>query len=337
MPRPAPRADGPVVASAALRAMGCATVVTVVGPDGGTAGDAAELLAAARRRIAQLEQLWSRFIVTSDITRINTSGGHPVAVDPATVTLVTRMVEAWRATDGAFDPTLLGALAALGYAASWDDPSRVSLISPGSAWRGAPAEILVDPASSVVLSPAGTTLDPGGIGKGLAADLVAAEAMAGGAAGVLVSIGGDLRVQGRAPQDGGWAIDVAAAGADRNPARDTADQLRLLDGGVATSGIAERSWRTADGHDVHHLLDPRHGTPTPSGAGSVVSATVVAGTAAWAEVFTKAAIIDWPAWRARLDAAGLAASVVRAGGRRETNDTWAQFAATTPDPTEDAA
>ena len=36
--------------------------------------------------------------------------GRPVQVDPATITLVSTMIEAWRATDDRFDPTILPAL-----------------------------------------------------------------------------------------------------------------------------------------------------------------------------------------------------------------------------------
>ena len=56
--------------------------------------------------------------------------------------------------------------------------------------------------------PAGVGFDPGGIGKGLAADLVADETMAGGALGVCVNMGGDLRVRGRSPDSESWTVAV---------------------------------------------------------------------------------------------------------------------------------
>ena len=55
--------------------------------------------------------------------------------------------------------------------------------------------------------PAGTGFDSGGIGKGLAADLVAVEVMAAGADGVCVNLGGDLRVLGTS-SDGSWTVAV---------------------------------------------------------------------------------------------------------------------------------
>ena len=68
------------------------------------------LLDAARNRIAQLERRWSRFIPTSEVSRLAAARGTAVAVSPDTVLLVQRAVLGWRLTDGAFDPTVLGAL-----------------------------------------------------------------------------------------------------------------------------------------------------------------------------------------------------------------------------------
>ena len=54
--------------------------------------------------------------------------------------------------------------------------------------------IIVDRTASSVTLPRDVEIDPGGLGKGLAADLVTAELLAAGARGVLVNLGGDLRV-----------------------------------------------------------------------------------------------------------------------------------------------
>ena len=57
--------------------------------------------------------------------------------------------------------------------------------------------------------PAGTRFDPGGVGKGLAGDLVAAHLLELGARSVQVELGGDVRVAGapwvRRPS-GGWRL-----------------------------------------------------------------------------------------------------------------------------------
>src|SRR5687767_10207033 len=79
-------------------------------------------------RLDELEQRWSRFLPASEISELNAAGGAPRRVSTDTVRLVESLVQAWHATAGAFDPTLLGALVELGYAASRTDVTvRTSL------------------------------------------------------------------------------------------------------------------------------------------------------------------------------------------------------------------
>ena len=130
-----------------------------------------------------------------------------------------------------------------------------------------------------VTLPPGVRLDLGGIGKGTAADLISDQVMCRGAAGVAVSIGGDMRVRGQSPSGGGWSFTD-----DEGRAIPLPD---VADGGVCTSTTQLRRWTTGHG-DVHHILDPRTGRPTPS---TVESVTVLGATAQQAEVLTKAAIV----------------------------------------------
>ena len=134
--------------------------------------------------------------------------------------------------------------------------------------------------------PVGTTIDPGGIGKGLAADIVTGELVAARALGAMVEIGGDLCVAGIGPYAmSGWVIEV-------DPGVTTGiTSVALSAGGVAMSTSRLRTW-TVDGRTRHHLVDPQ--TLDCSDSDSV-SCTVIAGTAAWAEAFTKTAFALSPA------------------------------------------
>ncbi len=67
-------------------------------------------------------------------------------------------------------------------------------------------------------------------------------------------------------------------------------RIALANGAVATSSSVKRRWNVA-GSEVHHLLDPRRGRPAAAGLRTV---TVLAGSAATAEVLTKAAFIAGP-------------------------------------------
>ena len=73
------------------------------------------------------------------------SSGRPVEVDADTVTLLITMLDAWRLTQGRFDPTVLPALVAAGYTASIEDPRRLTILPPGDLRVGGMGEIDVDP------------------------------------------------------------------------------------------------------------------------------------------------------------------------------------------------
>jgi thiamine biosynthesis lipoprotein len=269
------------------------------------AEDSTPLLDLARRRLNDLEARWSRFRPDSEISRLNTVAGRPVLVSADTIALVGCSVEAWRRTGGLFDPTVHAALVGLGYdrdlALVQADPVS-AVVLPGPA-PGC-ASIDVDPVAATVQLPPGVGIDPGGIGKGLAADLVAAELLDAGAAGCLVNVGGDLRAVGEPPTDTGWVVTVP------DPVHPGEELLRMAlpEGGVATSSRLERRWQAGDA-SVHHLIDPTTGAPAD---GDVIAATVVAVQAWEAEVLVKAVAVGG---MAAFDLLGGAAAVaVTPGG-----------------------
>ena len=291
-----------------FRAMSCNARAMIVGADG--------LDDLVTSRVSELERRWSRFLADSEVSGLNRAGGGPRHCSADTITLVETMVQGWHATDGAFDPTLLGSLVELGYAASRDDATVRTSLAPGVLRQGRPAAIGVDRATNVVQLPAGTTVDPGGVGKGLAADLVVAELLAAGAEGALVEIGGDLRVAGRGPVDGGWTISV-------QPYPEAPiDIVGIGDGGVATSTSRLRTWGSPTARH-HHLIDPR---TLDSAAGEVVACTVIAGTAAWAEMFTKVAFTETTDdTLAVYERRGLAAKLTLSDGSTVQTDAWEAF------------
>ena len=278
-------------------AMGTFCHVIVVGPPG--------LLDAARRRIEHLEQRWSRFLPDSDLSRVNAAGGAPVAVSAEAFLLVSRAVEGWRLTGGLYDPTVLRAVVAAGYDRSFSDPACSVHRPDEEVGAGTPAPgaggIRLDPRLRTVQSPPGVLLDPGGIGKGLAADVVVAELMADGASGACVNVGGDLRVAGRAPTEHGWVTGV------EDPVRrGQVVPMRLHDEAVVTSTRLIRQWHKG-GRAMHHIIDPRTGEPSTS---RVHTATVVAAQGWWAEVLAKALLVaDMPAAGPLAARAGVAALV----------------------------
>jgi thiamine biosynthesis lipoprotein len=280
-------------------------------------GAAHSELTRVRDRIAQLEARWSRFVDTSEISRMNENAGYPTVCSPETVALVERSLAAWRFTAGRFDPTVLGAVRRAGYDASFDTlpAARVSVDGDG---RGTGAAgIVVDAATRMVVVPEGVGFDPGGIGKGYAADIVCAEAMARGATGACINLGGDLRVRGEAPNGGGWTVDVLDP--FDGHVRDT---VAVQDGAVATSSRARRTW-VVDDRVVHHLVDPATQEPVEN---DVVAVTVVASEGWRAEVLAKAVFVAGAGEGLHfLDDAGGAGAVFDRDGGLHPSREWARF------------
>jgi thiamine biosynthesis lipoprotein len=232
-----------------------------------------------RERIDELEALWSRFRPASEISVLNALAGMPVRVSPETIALVQRALDGVRLTDGLFDPTVLGAVVRAGYDRTYTelDPASTPHDERG---LGAPL-IEVDPIALLVRLPEGVGFDPGGIGKGLAADIVVRE-LAEHVDGVCVNIGGDLRVLGEAPDPGGWTVEIEDpfGGSSRGV-------VSLEAGAVATSSRTKRVLAAG-----HHLIDPATGAPSQVGT---AAATAIAGQGWIAEIAAKAAFIAGPA------------------------------------------
>ena len=252
------------------------------------------LLGVAQDEVARLEARWSRFLPTSEVSRLNRRAGEAVVVSAETLELVDRACTAARVTEGRFDPTVLGDVLRAGYDRSYEEltagptsPASTTAAGPGaaSALRRGVDAIEIDRAASTVRLAAGTGFDPGGIGKGLAADLIADAVDGRGAAGVLVNIGGDLRAIGCGPDGDDWSVDLDPAATGEPLATVTLDQ-----GAVATSTVLRRRWEV-DGQPRHHLIDPATGAPARTG---VVAVSVLAATAWQAEALAKGALLAGP-------------------------------------------
>lgn len=241
------------------------------------------LLEWAVDEIERLEQSWSRFRPTSEVSRVMATPGEWVAVSEDLLRILVRARSLWEHTAGAFDPTILPALRALGYdrtfsaVAPRDDAVR-AVPEPA---RGLGAVELDEDAGAVRLAP-GTALDFGGLGKGLAADLLVEGLLLRGASSALLGMGGDVRAAGVAP-DGGWHIPVL----DPFDAEHVWRDVVLDTDAVVTSTSLLRRW-TRGGHELHHIIDPLDGMPTDTG---VVAVVAQGPEAWWAEGLAKAAMV----------------------------------------------
>lgn len=271
-------------------------------------GGSTDLAFRAGERIDELEQRWSRFRADSEVTSLNAAGGRPFDVGHDTWVLVSKACQAWRLSEGAFDPTVLEAMEANGYDRPFDELVAAPAVAtrPPAAAAGC-GDIELDGRRRSIRLPEGVRIDPGGIGKGLAADLVAAEIMRAGAAGVLINIGGDLVALGEPPDGDQWVVEIDEPSVCPVPL----STVRFERGGLATSVTTRRRWASRGG-DRHHLVDPATGEST---SGGTVLASALACEGWLAEITTKAHMVG----RVSSALASVPALVLDADGRLEAH------------------
>jgi thiamine biosynthesis lipoprotein len=232
----------------------------------------------------------TRFDPASELSRLNADPREQVPVSPVMAAFARAAIDAAHRTDGLVDPTLLPEIEAAGYTGDLGAPADLTAPPRAKPAKPHPARrwlaVSVDPHASVVTRPPGVMLDSGGIAKGLFADLIAQRLA--GAESFAVDCCGDVAIGGRSDLERPVLVD------DPSGSGEPLHEFRLKTGGVATSGIARRSWIAEAGRPAHHLLDPSTGRPAYTG---VVQATALAPSAADAEVRAKAALLSAdPAW-----------------------------------------
>jgi thiamine biosynthesis lipoprotein len=237
--------------------------------------------------IERLEQCWSRFRSNSELVTLNRAAGSgAVEVSETLAVALRRARDGYALTNGRFDPTIYDALVALGYDRTFRDLHVTEPVTRTRATRGFASLQLVDRegGGAIATMPRGVRIDLGGIGKGLAVDLVVAGLAARGATSVCVSLGGDMRVAGPGPDEcGAWDIDIEDARSARARFR-----FPLVDEAIAQSTTALRCWHDTSGRVLHHIVDPATGAP----ADTSLDAVVVTAREAWvADVLAKAALI----------------------------------------------
>jgi thiamine biosynthesis lipoprotein len=258
--------------------------------------------------LREVERRLTRFRAESELCQLNERAGCWCAVSTMLFVAVSEAIAAAQASDGLFDPALLGHLEALGYNRDFSLLARQPV---AAAQNGAPValplgrwrEIKLDLKGRRLRLPSDTRLDLGGIAKGWAADRVVKRLMKRWAH-VLVNVGGDMRLRG-GPQPGeSWAVGIDDL-RDQEYSGGTTHRAVITfgHGGLATSG-ATRRWWYHGGKRQHHLLDPRTGQPAslwtppevtepskPDAGHLIATATALAPTAARAEVAAKVALL----------------------------------------------
>jgi len=256
--------------------------------------------------IEEFDRACSRFRADSELSRLNNSGGQPVAVSRRFAQAIDVALVAAMRTDGAVDPTVGNSLEALGYDRDFDAVTTVDPTlglpgrpAPAAGWRS----VRLDPSAMTVTLPPRVHLDLGATAKALCADEAANRVARTLEAGVLVDIGGDIATAGPTP-DGGWRVAVVENARTGILADDCV--VAIVGGGLASSGTTARTWQRG-GDTRHHIIDPESGWPAEP-VWSMV--TVAAGSCIDANTAATAAVVWGVRAPSMLGALELAARLV---------------------------
>ena len=230
---------------------------------------------------ARYEQLLSKTIATSDVSRINAAGGKTVTVDPETWEILRRAKEINALTGGAFSITIAPV------SALWTFTGLETNTIPTDEMRLSVLHLVDDQKielgeNNTVTLPAGMQIDLGGIAKGYIADKVA-ELLREKAYAGIISLGGNVYTVGRKPDGSRFGVGIT------NPEATFTSKAIIYTEGctVVTSGTYERGFNFG-GVRYHHILDPKTGWPSQS---DLVSATFVMDSSMTADALATACIV----------------------------------------------
>ena len=218
-----------------------------------------QLITDAFKLCTEYENTLSKTIDSSDIARINNSGGDSVEVSNDTIEVLKKGIEYGELSDGAFAD-----------AGKIPDKSKLEAAVAHVNYK----DIVVN-GNTVTLKDPDMEIDLGGIAKGYIADKLTAYLEENGVTSAIVDLGGNIvAIGGKAAKLTGDKQSDFSVGI-KDPDSKTGELLGILkcsNKTVVTSGTYERYFE-AEGKRYHHILDTDTGYPVDT---DIVSATIIA-------------------------------------------------------------
>ena len=270
------------------------------------------------REVDRQSAIFSGYDAASEFRRWQSAAKEPRRVSPELFEVLLAS-DRWRgASGGAFDPRV-EALTRLWSGSARQDrvPSTEELAAVRSllgrpAWR-------LDPVLGTVERLSDCPLSLNGIAKGFIVERACDLALdrERGVHGVMLNVGGDLRVRG----DLDGLIGIAAPWSDSESSEPMAI-IAVKDRSVATSGNSQRGFKI-NGRWYSHILDPRSGLPVDP----IVSATVIAERSVDADAFAKVCNVLDPEESVRIARSfpNIECLIVTRDGRTARSDGWHRY------------
>ena len=232
----------------------------------------------------------TRFSEDSELSQLNRAAGDWVPISDVMNEILHAALRAHAMSAGLVNVAVLPAMLAVGYTRPLQEGPGVATLQSLRPLLPLPDVLELRDGEARVQD--GCGVDLGGIAKGWMADRLS-ETLG---PNVVVNLGGDLRARGAGPRGDGWPVGLGGA------------TLLLRNQGAATSSVRRRRWdegprgetpphlwgggpKGRRGGSLHHLIDPRTGSPARTGLEEV---SVVAANGFEAEVVAKTALLLGP-------------------------------------------
>ncbi len=205
------------------------------------------------QKIYRFESRFSRFLPSSELSKINRTAGSKTKISPAMRDILMAAKAMAIRSDGLFNPFILPALQSSGYVKSMvkghqddavDDHSFKSIASPQELEIG----------KDWVKIPFRTAIDLGGCGKGYMADQLA-EDVRDKLSGYWFSLGGDIICGGTDLSSNHWIINIQDGYSDDDKIIGRVLVPTKNKFAIATSGTTVRHGKNPNS-SWHHLINP---------------------------------------------------------------------------------
>ncbi|MGP7816569.1 FAD:protein FMN transferase [Niallia sp. 01092] len=234
--------------------------------------------------LTTVEEKFSRFLPGSELCLVNRNADKETKVSQLFAQLFYESLYYFNETGGIFTPFLRNELEQSGYRESFEKINRDNVEPHNQPFPSTDTKhpIVFDlDHRTVKINPA-NLLDFGGIAKGWSVQQIAESLIKRGRAKGLIDAGGDLMSWQSSGEP--WLIGVSHPFSDN----ENIAKLWLNDWTcAATSSIIKRSWKL-NGHNMHHIIDPRTGLPVQS---DCLQVTVIGRTLLPCEIYAKCFII----------------------------------------------
>lgn len=220
---------------------------------------------AAKTRVYELENLFSRTIDTSEVSQVNQNAGiMPVRVSADTFAVISLALTESQETDGAFDITIAPVMDLWGFTTENYYVPTLAERQKACSYVDYHNVELDESLQTVFLTEENMEIDLGGIAKGYASDAVLLVLSSYDVDAAMISLGGNVAVFGEKDDNTLWKTGIA----DPFDLSSCVGILTDTDVSVITSGGYERNF-TQDGVTYIHIMNPETGEPADSDLASV--------------------------------------------------------------------